>query len=425
MSFSYGFYNSSNGDRKYDALEVSEIFDGLITDGVYATIGDRLHVRASGNNNQVMIGSGRAWFNHTWNNNDSDLIVNLPAAHVLYPRYDAVVIRVDSSTRTNGITYISGTAASSPTKPSMTHTTNVNTYPLCYIYRRANNNSITDSDIENAIGTDDCPYSAGLLIDTKNIAPIENNDTATRAYEIGEYILWHDELYKITSSIAKNATIIAYPTSGYNVKRTTVASELYSQLTCDTTPTSGSTRPISSGGVYTALGGRSSISTTSSVTSGSSSLITSGGVYTALGGRSSISTTSSVTSGSSSLITSGGVYTAVSDKVSKSGDTMSGNLTINLQNGTSETVGYSYVVLGNSKTSSDNGNSAGRIRLYAPNTAYRADIYPVNDLTANRAIRFPDVSGTILTTGQVSFGTSDLTPGSSALTSGFIRMVYE
>lgn len=29
-----GFFNSINGDRKYDAEEMSEIFQGLISDGL-------------------------------------------------------------------------------------------------------------------------------------------------------------------------------------------------------------------------------------------------------------------------------------------------------------------------------------------------------------------------------------------------------
>ena len=40
MSVTYGFYNSIKGDRKYNALEMSSIFDGIIVDGVYMSIGD-------------------------------------------------------------------------------------------------------------------------------------------------------------------------------------------------------------------------------------------------------------------------------------------------------------------------------------------------------------------------------------------------
>ena len=50
MSVTYGFYNSINGDRKYNALEMSSIFDGIIVDGVYMSIGvEREIVRRHGN----------------------------------------------------------------------------------------------------------------------------------------------------------------------------------------------------------------------------------------------------------------------------------------------------------------------------------------------------------------------------------------
>ena len=42
MAFTYGFFNSLNGDRKYTAEQLSSIFDGLITDGVFDSIGDIL-----------------------------------------------------------------------------------------------------------------------------------------------------------------------------------------------------------------------------------------------------------------------------------------------------------------------------------------------------------------------------------------------
>ena len=37
MAFSYGFYNAVDHDRRYDAVQMSQIFDGIISDVVYAT----------------------------------------------------------------------------------------------------------------------------------------------------------------------------------------------------------------------------------------------------------------------------------------------------------------------------------------------------------------------------------------------------
>ena len=39
MSVTSGFFNSLNGDRRYNAEQMSSIFDGIINDGIFANIG--------------------------------------------------------------------------------------------------------------------------------------------------------------------------------------------------------------------------------------------------------------------------------------------------------------------------------------------------------------------------------------------------
>ena len=66
MAFSYGFYNSLNGDRKYDSEDISRMFDGILMDGIVGAVGDTFAVNAS-SGTVVTVASGRAWFNHTCN----------------------------------------------------------------------------------------------------------------------------------------------------------------------------------------------------------------------------------------------------------------------------------------------------------------------------------------------------------------------
>lgn len=192
MSFSFGFYNALNHDRLYDAIQVSEIFDGLIRDGVYSTIGDHYVVKASENENEVIVGSGRAWFDHTWNKNDADLPITAPLPDLLMKRYDALVIDINANvaSRTNQITWVEGTPSlNTPVKPTLTNTTDHHQYPLCYILRTANNNTIIQDDIENTIGTDECPFVTGILQQvsisdlllqwTSQFATFMNNNEAT------------------------------------------------------------------------------------------------------------------------------------------------------------------------------------------------------------------------------------------------------
>lgn len=94
MSVSSGFFNSLNGDRKYNAAQMSAIFDGLIIDGVFASIGTAFAVKAAGGLT-VNVGIGKAWFDHTWTVNDSILPMTAPEAEVLLDRIDAVVLEVN------------------------------------------------------------------------------------------------------------------------------------------------------------------------------------------------------------------------------------------------------------------------------------------------------------------------------------------
>lgn len=160
MAVTSGFYNSVSGDRKYNALQMSSIFDGIIEDGVYNTIGDRFSVTAS-EGNTVIVGTGRAWFNHTWTLNDADYPVTIDPAEVVLNRYDAIVIEINGSNavRDNSIKVVKGTAGSSPSKPAMANgDNNIWQHPLAYIYVPAGSTSISQSNIEYVVGTSECPF---------------------------------------------------------------------------------------------------------------------------------------------------------------------------------------------------------------------------------------------------------------------------
>ena len=95
MSITYGFYNAQDHDRLYDAEQVSQIFDGLIGNGVYETIGDAFIVKANGGMS-VSVGTGRAWFDHTWTLNDAVYPVTLDNSQSIVKRIDAVVLEIDA-----------------------------------------------------------------------------------------------------------------------------------------------------------------------------------------------------------------------------------------------------------------------------------------------------------------------------------------
>lgn len=189
MSVSSGFFNSLNGDRKYNAAQMSAIFDGLIIDGVFASIGTAFAVKAAGGLT-VNVGIGKAWFDHTWTVNDSILPMTAPEAEVLLDRIDAVVLEVNGmeSVRNNTIKFVKGNPSSAPSRPTLTNEGNVHQYPLCYIYRKYGTAVINQADITPMVGTESTPFVTGIL---KTISLDEL---------LGK---WQDELDRFTDARSK------------------------------------------------------------------------------------------------------------------------------------------------------------------------------------------------------------------------------
>lgn len=164
MALRYGFFNSINGDRKYDALDMSSIFDGIIEDGVFATIGNMFAV-TPGTGLQVLVDTGKAWFNHTWTTNDAQIPLTIASPDITLDRYDAIVLEVnnDESVRANSIKVVKGKAASDPQKPSAETGESLNQHILAYVLVKHGASSISSSDIEITVGKSECPFVTGPL----------------------------------------------------------------------------------------------------------------------------------------------------------------------------------------------------------------------------------------------------------------------
>ena len=80
-------------------------------------------------------------------------------------------------------------------------------------------------------------------------------------------------------------------------------------LTFDTTPTAGSSNPVTSNGIKEAIdNAKPNLQYDNLPTANSEKLVKSGGIYTALGNRSKLTFDATPTSGSTNLVTSGGIY---------------------------------------------------------------------------------------------------------------------
>ena len=145
MAVTYGFFNSVNGDRKYNADTMSEFYTGICSQGVFQSVDNGLAVSA-GTGLTVNVATGRAIIQGHWVKNDAALTLSIDAASATYARIDAVVIRYSASNRNIQIVVKTGTPAASPSAPSMTRAGGVYELCLAYVNVAANATSVTVTD---------------------------------------------------------------------------------------------------------------------------------------------------------------------------------------------------------------------------------------------------------------------------------------
>lgn len=168
MAVTYGFFNAikqedGTYDRMYNADQMSEQFEGLISDGVYESVGDAMIVEAS-SGMQVQVKSGRMMIDSKWLKNDAAELLTINAAHVTLNRYTAVVVRLDLQARTIAITTKDGDNATTPVKPSLEDSQTVKEMCLAYVYVGRGVTEITQADIEDTrADTNVCGWVTGIV----------------------------------------------------------------------------------------------------------------------------------------------------------------------------------------------------------------------------------------------------------------------
>lgn len=173
MAVTYGFFDSVNGDRTYNADDISNYFLKLISNGVFATPSTAMQVQAL-SGMSVNVAAGWGFINCKWINNDSNYTLQLDAADSSMNRIDRIVLHLDTAQTSRSITIQvkKGTPALTPTAPNLTRTGSVYELSLAQIAVTANTTAITQADItderpDNTL----CGWVTGLIeqIDTTNL----------------------------------------------------------------------------------------------------------------------------------------------------------------------------------------------------------------------------------------------------------------
>lgn len=174
MAIESGYYNSLNGDRKYNAETMSKYFNGLFTRGVLQNYQGKFVVEEN-EGMTVIVSSGKAYFSDgKWIENTTDLLVNIEAADVVLNRIDRIVLRNDRTKegRKATVEVKKGTPSGSPTAPELTNNEDIEELSLATISVAAKQSEIKQINITNTIpDTDVCGYVTGIIeqVDTSDL----------------------------------------------------------------------------------------------------------------------------------------------------------------------------------------------------------------------------------------------------------------
>lgn len=123
-----GFFNSSGGDRVYDATDFAAYFGSLVSNGIFYKNNTNLMV-SPGSGMAISIAAGSAWINGYRYENTEALTKTLVTANGSFPRIDRIVIRWSFLNRNIVAAVLTGTAAATPSAPALTRNSDV--YELC------------------------------------------------------------------------------------------------------------------------------------------------------------------------------------------------------------------------------------------------------------------------------------------------------
>ena len=189
MAITSGFFNSKNGDRKYNAAQIGEYLQYIVSSGVFPYVSSSLQVLAT-DGMTVDVQAGRAMLDHHYMDNDAPISLTL-AAGGSQDRIDAVIMYVDMDERACGITIKEGTPAASPKAPAMTRTDVRKEYMLAKVYITKLTSSLTQSAItDTRADTSVCGWVTGLItqVDTSTLF-LQWQTAYEEAYdELGDYL---------------------------------------------------------------------------------------------------------------------------------------------------------------------------------------------------------------------------------------------
>ena len=145
-------------DRQFGSSDLREVMKAYFGDGYFADEGTSMNVKAS-SGLDVTVQAGKVNMQGTLGYMDEDATVRLSNADKTYTRIDSIVARLDLSIDKRSIELYakSGSASSSPTRPSLERTETVWELGLADVTLKAGVTEVTDADItDTRLDADRC-----------------------------------------------------------------------------------------------------------------------------------------------------------------------------------------------------------------------------------------------------------------------------
>ncbi|ACL75204.1 glycine-rich domain-containing protein [Ruminiclostridium cellulolyticum] len=194
------FFNSINGDRKYNASDYAAYFGSFIGNGVYPNPGNNLAVTAVGGMN-ISVAAGKAWINGYYYENTGTFNISIDAADGVLKRIDRIVLRLDHLNRQIVLSVLKGTPASTPTASLLTRTSDIYELGIADILINNGDTAILQGNItDQRLNNDLCGIVHGT-VEQVNTSEIFNQYQAAldsfKKEKYVDFITWVENLKDI------------------------------------------------------------------------------------------------------------------------------------------------------------------------------------------------------------------------------------
>lgn len=170
-----GFFNSNeDGDRTYDANDMSQMMNGMVTGGVFPNVGNKFNITVSGTS--LQIDTGKAWWHGKWFENLAIHSID-DGASSENDRIDLLVMEVNENEEVRDCYFkiVKGMPGNPPESPVPVNSDGIYQLPLARILREAEDVSIKSENVTVLIGTNESPWAETALDPNKALYAYEDD----------------------------------------------------------------------------------------------------------------------------------------------------------------------------------------------------------------------------------------------------------